>query len=312
MEGATSPRVLVTGTGGFIGSHLVKALLRHGAIVHGLTRAGSDRSRIADLTDLHLHLCDLRDGEGLRAVVRKVRPAAVFHTAIEGVGPGSDPAEMVATNVLGAHHLITCLRETGVERLVVTGGSSEYGRKDAPIVEDDLPEPTSLYGATKAAATLLFQQAAREHGLPVVVLRLFSVFGPGEPAHRLIPTAIRAALCGEELRLTGPGWRRDFVFVDDVVDACLRALSLDGHHGEVMNVGTGRQTSNEDVVALIDRLTGGGLRVVRGVYPPRPTDARFWVANPAKAWRLLGWKPLHGLEEGLAKTIAHFERELAR
>ncbi len=309
---AANPRVLITGVVGFVGSNLARALLEQGAEVHGLARPQSDPSRIADLLSrLHLHPVDLRDRERLQGWILQVRPGTIFHTAIHGVHPDRrDPEEMVATNVLGAHHLIAAARQAGVRRLVVTGGSSEYGHKSRPMSERDLPEPVCLYGATKAAATLLFQQAARESDLPVVILRLFSVYGHGEGEHRLIPTAIRAALARQELRLTGPGWRRDYIFIDDVVHACLRTLELEGHHGEILNIGSGGQTSNEEVVEIIDRLTGGGLRVAHGAYPVHATDARHWVADIGKAKRLLGWEPRHRLDDGLRKTIAWFKSRI--
>lgn len=308
---APGDRCLVTGAAGFIGSHVARALLEGGAEVHALVRPGTDLGRIAGCRPrLHVHRADLRDSEAVSTAWEAARPEVVVHAAIFGVHPGRRGGEeMVATNVLGTHHLLACCRRAGVRRLVVLGGSSEYGRRTAPMKEEDPPEPVSLYGATKAMATLLCQQAARRHGVPVVVLRPFSVYGPGEPRHRLIPTAIRRALDGGPLRLTGPGWRRDFVYVEDVVEAVLRTVALEGHAGEIVNVGSGLQTGNEEVVALVDRLTGGGLEVLAGAYPPHPTDARHWVADVGKAEKVLGWRPRTDLEEGLRRTVAWFSAD---
>jgi nucleoside-diphosphate-sugar epimerase len=139
------------------------------------------------------------------------------------------------------------------------------------------------------------------------VVRLFSVYGPWEARHRLVPQAIRAALTGEELPLTGPELRRDFVFVDDVVDACLRAASVDAALGEAINIGTGVETANEELVAEVERVIGKEVRTRIGAYSARETDSAHWRADISKAKRLLGWEPRYTLAAGLARTAAWME-----
>jgi nucleoside-diphosphate-sugar epimerase len=118
-----------------------------------------------------------------------------------------------------------------------------------------------------------------------------------------VPRAIRAALSGDELPLTAPGLRRDFVFVADVAEACLEAAVRPAIEGEVINVGSGRQVANEELVAEVERAVGRPLRIAPGTYPAHAADRGCWVADIAKARRLLGWTPRHDLAAGLAETV---------
>jgi len=165
----------------------------------------------------------------------------------------------------------------------------------------------AFYGATKAAATLLCLQFARADRRPIVVLRPFSVYGYWELPTRLIPTAIMAALLNQEIALTAAGYRRDWVFIEDLVEACLLTLRAKKVTGEIINVGSGQQWSNDDVVEMVQGLSGRKVSLRVGEYPARPWDTTNWVADNRKAKRLLGWEPRHTLRSGLEKTIAWFQ-----
>ncbi len=265
-------RVLVTGGAGFIGANLVQELLRYGAEVHAIIRPGSYLWRIEKLLPgLYLHAVDMTDREGLKKTVREVSPEIIYHLAARGVAPAfQEHREILRTNILGTFNLLEATAPLDYRLFVHLGGSSEYGAKSGPMRESDCPEPLTFYGAAKAAATLLCQQYARANRRPVVALRAFSVYGPWESPSRLIPTAIRAALGNRELALTVPGYRRDFVFVEDLVEACLLALRAEKASGEIINVGTGEQWSNEEVVDLVQAVTGRRIKVRVGAYPARP------------------------------------------
>ncbi len=281
-----SDRILVTGARGFLGSHLVRVLTESGADVHGLVREEAD----------------LRDADAIRRVVDAARPELVFHLAA-GAGHPSDAAarsELLADTVLGTQNLLETLRPLESVRLVHVGSSLEYGPRSTPMRETDPLAPTTFRGVAKAAATLLVLQS----GLPATVVRPFSVYGPGEQPHRLVPTVVRAAQRGEPIRLTRPGIVRDFVYVDDVVDALLRAAAVPEAIGEVVNAGTGTQTTNEELVARLGTLLGRELDVRVGEYEARPWDTGSWVADTAKAERLLGWTARYDLDAGLARMLA--------
>jgi nucleoside-diphosphate-sugar epimerase len=134
------------------------------------------------------------------------------------------------------------------------------------------------------------------------VLRAFQVYGPDDHPHRLVPTVLRAARAGDMLPLTAPGMRRDWIHVDDVVEACVRvALADELPAGQVLNIGTGRQVANEELVALVERVSGRTVRLAPGAHPGCPWDTSSWVCDPSLARHLLGWEAKVTLEEGLAR-----------
>lgn len=300
-------RAIITGGAGFLGSRLAHRLADMYEDVHLIVRPTSDLSRIADLRHrLNVHTCDLCAVDALDAIVVKVSPEVVFHLAATGAyGPQSE-AHLFRDNVLATYSLLRATNSLRKLRLIHTGSSLEPGPRAEPIRETDPISPQTAYAATKAASTLLVRQAMKDADHSIVILRPFSIYGFGEPAGRLIPTAIRAALSGEPLLLTKPGYTRDFVFVEDVVDAYVASALASNIDGELINVATGCATPNEDVVALVERHVGQPINIVAGAYPVRATDTPFWCADVAKASRLLGWQARHTLDQGIARTVAWF------
>ena len=305
--------VLVTGAGGFIGSNLVRCLLEEGARVHAVARPGGDLDRLRPLLPrLHLHRVDVRDAGGLHDAAQAARPDVCFHLAAAGVlRRNARPDELAEVNAGGTSALLAALAPLRWSRFVHVGGSSEYGPHDRPLCESDEPTPATPYGASKAAATRVARRFAREHARPVVVLRPFSVYGPGEAASRLVPRAIAAAFDRTELPLTAPGYRRDLVHVDDVVEACLLAATRPIAPGDVINLGTGAQWTNEETVAAVAHACGRPIATRPGAYPAHASDTACWVADTAKAERLLGWRARLPLLEGLRRTVAWWRHQRA-
>jgi nucleoside-diphosphate-sugar epimerase len=296
--------IVVTGGAGFIGANLVRRLAALGARVHAVVAPSSPLWRLEDEAAIVLHRADLTDAPALEGVIRRAAPVLVFHLAARGAARhGLGTATLVHANVIGTVNLLEATSRVPLVRFVHVGGSSEYGPHDGPMREDDRLDPITPYGASKAAATLLCRQTARAHGRPIVILRPFSVYGPWESPSRLVPSAIRAAVDGCELPLTAPGYRRDLVHVDDVVDACLAAAAADLPPGEIVNVGTGQEWTNEDVVSAISTVMGRVIRTRPGEYDARLSDTAHWVADVRKAERLLGWTPRRMLREGLEQTV---------
>ncbi|MEW6231238.1 MAG: NAD-dependent epimerase/dehydratase family protein [Chloroflexota bacterium] len=313
MNNLHSKHVLVTGAAGFIGANLVRELLQHGATVHALVRPGTKLWRIADIIpSLNLHIVDLTNRADLQRAVNQIKPEIVFHLAVPSGYPSQPQArvDMLQTSVLGTANLLEAITPIDFHRFVHFGSSLEYGPRNKPLKESDRLEPLTFRGVAKAAATLLCQQFARANRRPVVVLRPFLVYGYWESPARLIPTAIRVALRNEEIDLTAPGYRRDFIFVKDVVESCLLAVQAERVAGEIINVGSGQQRSNEEVVEMVQAVSGQKVRVRVGAYPPRPADTPHWVADIRKAKKLLGWEPRHTLRSGLEKTIAWVRQHL--
>ncbi len=303
--GWAARRVLVTGAGGFIGANLARRLVDEGADVHAVVRPQGDLARLDDIrTRLSVHAADIRDAPAIRAAIRRTMPEVVFHLAASGViDKAAEAADLLAHNAGGALNVLAAAEALSVQRFVHVGGSSEYGPQPHALRESDHLQPATPYGASKATATLAVQQYARERGLPVVVLRPFSVYGPWEAPSRLIPAAVAAALSGTELPLTGPGYRRDLVHVADVVEACLTAAVCPAPPGEVFNVGTGVQWANEEVVTMVARACRRPVRTRVGAYTAHASDTTCWVADTSKARDALGWSARRSLEEGLAETV---------
>jgi nucleoside-diphosphate-sugar epimerase len=300
-------RVLVTGATGFVGANVVRALLHLGSDVHITVQASSDPWRLQDvLPHAETHVASLTDPDALRRVFVRARPAIVLHLATPRGRDEAARTRIFETTVMGAVHLLRLAREFDVQRLVVTGSSLEYCPSDVPLGEEAPVAPTTVHGAAKAAATVLYRQAAQDAGVPVCVLRLFHVYGPWESRHRLLPSAIRAARDGTPLPLTGGAIARDWVFVADVVDALLRAAGL-SRAGELINVGSGQEYSNEAVVRCVAETIGRPVRIAAGAFPRGAADAPHRCADRGKAVRLLGWTPQFSLAQGVRQTAEWFD-----
>lgn len=300
-------RVCVTGATGFVGFNLCRDLAAAGAEVHAVARSGGPGERHTQLIKQgRLHTLDLRDEAAVAACLSDARPSVVFHAAVHNAYRADDPLpEIVGDNVLAVAALIAAIRSLKAPpRLVHLASSTEYGPSNRPHREEHPLQPTTVHGATKAASTLLVLQQARAGLVDAVGLRLFSVYGPWEGEHRLVPSAIRAALDDTALPLTPAGFRRDYVYVGDVVEACLRAAEVREAAGHVINIGSGLQTANEELVQAVALAAGRPVRTIAGAYAPHRFDTSCWVADVERARTLLGWTPRHSLSDGLARTVA--------
>lgn len=301
-----SARALVVGAGGFIGARLVRSLLARGRDVTGVVRPGSSSHRLDDVAgQVELVSADISEPGAIERVVARARPDVVVNLAMPHGHPRTEHARFahLETSVLGTARLVEALAKLGSGRLVQVGSSLEYGLRSAPLSEDDRLAPGTPRGGAKAAATIVGLAWARALDVPACVLRPFSVYGPGEDERRFVPSALRAALEGAELPLTEPGLAHDFVYVDDVVAAIVLALDApDALNGRIVNVATGRQVTNEELVAVVEHVVGRTIRTRSGAYASSPHDSPTWVADVTLARELLGWQAHTTLDEGLRLT----------
>jgi len=308
-------RVLVTGGTGFVGANLCRRLLAEGHAVHLLVRAEHDSWRITEIRgDVTLHEVSLGDPDRLTEGLRQIRPDTVFHLAVHGGYPTQvDARQMIETNLVGTLNLLEACLRADVATVVNTGSSSEYGLKDHAPAENEPVDPDSCYAVTKVSATLLCQFMARKHGLHVPTLRLYSVYGPYEEPSRLMPTLIVHGFHGRLPPLVAPEVARDFVAVNDVCDAYLRAaVCRASEPGPIYNVGSGSQTTVREVVALARARLPITDAPVWGSLPNRQWDTSTWVANTQKIRTELEWSPRISLTSGFEQMIAWLRDDPAR
>ncbi|MGD0272581.1 MAG: NAD-dependent epimerase/dehydratase family protein [Gaiellaceae bacterium] len=298
-------RAIVTGAAGFVAANLVRRLLRDGYEVVATIRPQSDTWRIDGLRDdIDCVELDITDAERVAEVIGRVRPDTIFHLAAHGAYSWQcERRRIFDTNLGGAINVLEAAVTYGVSTAIVAGSSSEYGFKDHSPAETEALEPNSDYAAAKAAATLLAGYFGRSESLDVVTLRLYSAYGPWEDPGRLVPTLVSSALAGRLPPLVDPDVARDFVFVEDAVDAFIRAAEqAKAVTGRIYNLGTGRQTTLREIVEAARRLFGVKEEPVWNTMPQRTWDTKVWVADSARIQTELGWESRTSLEDGLAAT----------
>ena len=301
-------KVLVTGGAGFIGSNLVRALLERGDTVRVLDNFSTgNRANLAGL-EVDIVEGELRSYERVHNATRGVE--VVYHLGALGSVPRSvqDPLTSSAVNVEGTLNVLLAARDEGIRRVVFSSSSSVYGsRADLPVDESMPSDPISPYGVAKLAAERYCVSFSRVYeSFETVVLRYFNVFGPRQSPFSqyaaMVPLFITAVAHGEPVTIFGDGEQsRDFTYVENVVDATLRASEAEGASGRIFNVAAGSPASVNAVADAIGRILGKPVERRHG--PPRPGDIRDSWADVSEAERVLGYRPSIDLEEGLRRTI---------
>ncbi len=298
-------RCLITGASGFVGANLARRLLHDGHEIHAFLRPEHQSWRLQEIAaQLHPHPVDLKNREQVRDAVRRIQPEWVFHLAAHGAYSSQTGFDrMVEVNLMGCVSLIDACAETGIEAFIYTGSSSEYGYKDHPPAENEILEPNSHYAITKSAATHYCQFVARQTGLNAVVVRLYSIYGPYEEPTRLIPTLIVYGMKGTLPPLVSPTTARDFVYIDDAVDALISLAQKPARPGAVYNLCTGSQTSLASVVETARKLMEIPVEPVWSSMGRRSWDTDVWVGSPDAMANEIGWRSQVDFPTGLKGTV---------
>lgn len=316
----THQKVLVTGAGGFIGSHLTERLVALGAKTRALVRYNSagfwgwlDHSPVR--ADIEVIAGDVRDSDTLAQAIQGTD--ILFHlAALIGI-PYSyhSPLSYVRTNVEGTLNVLQIAHNAGVRLVVHTSTSEVYGTaRYIPIDESHPLQGQSPYSASKIAADKVAEAFYLSFGLPVSTIRPFNTFGPRQSARAVIPTIITQALTQSEVRLGNLKPTRDFTYVLDTVEGFVRVAERSAASGQTINIGSGKEVSIGDLATTVLNLIGRDIPVVCVDERIRPenSEVECLVADTNKASEILKWDPQHSLEEGLVKTIEWIQSNLER
>lgn len=309
--------VLVTGAGGFIGSHLTEKLLESGAQVRAFIRynsrkdpgllkllPGENRNR------LELVYGDLRDLDAVQQAMQEIQ--LVIHLGAQISIPYSykHPVDVVGTNALGTLNVLLACRDNRVKRLVHISSSEVYGSAlRTPMDESHPLQGQSPYSASKIAADKLAESFYCSYGTPVVTVRPFNTYGPRQSARAVIPTIIAQALNQEKIRLGNLTTRRDFTYVDDTVNGILQAARVEGIEGETFNLGSGQEIEIGVLAQKILQLIGRPVEIIQEDQRLRPekSEVNRLLSDNSLARARLAWQPLTDLEAGLQNTITWFK-----
>jgi NAD dependent epimerase/dehydratase len=314
-------QVLVTGAGGFIGSHLVERLVSHGYAVRALVHYNSsghwsslEQVSPNCLRSVEVIAGDITDSSQVDEAVRGCQ--IVFHLAALISIPYSyrAPRSYLTTNVIGTANVADACCKTGVNRLVHTSTSEVYGSAQyVPIDEAHPLVAQSPYSASKIAADKVVESFAVSFGLPACIVRPFNTYGPRQSARAIIPTIITQALAGNVVRLGSTAPVRDLTFVTDTADGFIAAGVASTTPGDVVNLGTGEGHSVQQLVDAVARHLGKTLRVETDPQRVRPaaSEVTRLISSNARAAERLCWRPRVSIDEGLEVTIRHIEQHMA-
>jgi len=306
-------KVLVTGAGGFIASHLVEQKVREGAQVRAFVRYNS-RNDLGMLkwispdafAQVEVMQGDLRDNEAVRNAVRGVD--TVFHLGALIAIPYSyvNPREVIDVNIMGTLNVLMAARDFGTRRVVHTSTSEVYGTAQyVPIDEKHPLQGQSPYSASKIGADRIAESFYRSFETPVVTLRPFNTFGPGQSMRAVIPTIIVQALTRDEVKLGSLEPSRDFTFAKDTANGFVKVAEAEGVLGEEINLGNDNTIRIGDLAEKIFKLIGKTPKIVadpQRVRPGKSEVMKLWASNE-KARRMIGWEPRISLDEGLRATV---------
>ncbi|PRR82271.1 NAD-dependent epimerase/dehydratase family protein [Clostridium vincentii] len=301
-------RILVTGGCGFIGSYLVKRLLTEGSKVAIICRAGTKPWRLEDqLENISIYEVDITDSIKVERCIKEICPEIVFHLAAYGVNSAQKEYIKAANiNILGTINILNSLKDTGCKRFINIGSCAEYGdRKD--IMKEDMDlQPVSIYGSSKACATISAHQIARENNIDIITLRPFGIFGGGEERHKVFCHIIMSILEDKEVRLTSCQQLRDYCYIENIIDGLILSAKSE-LKCNIFNIANGSLFPLKYYVDLIFKNMKTNKIPLYGTVESRKNEMWSPSADISKIHNELGWSPRIGLEDGIIKTIKWYE-----
>jgi nucleoside-diphosphate-sugar epimerase len=306
IDGLRGQRVLVTGPTGFIGRHLVRTLAATGATVHLLVEPGTTPDALASGIEVAgISEVDITRPAAVREAIVSAKPQVVFHLAalVSSERTRDQLPRMMAVNHQGVLNILSAAAELPGARVIQMGSCEEYGEGPMPFAEAQRENPLTPYALSKVAATHACLCYHRLGWAQVVVLRPSVVYGPGETRPSFVRSVIDALLAGQAPRTSPAEQTRDFVYVQDVIEACMRAAVRPQAPGRILNICSGREVQLRDALDTIRRIVGQGPAPQIGALPYRENETMRYVASPRLAAETLGWTARTSLEEGVACIV---------
>ncbi len=315
-------RVLVTGAGGFIGSHLTERLVKEGAQVRALVNYNS-RNYFGKLEEVSKKIRmqieivdrDFKYPDSVKEVTKGMD--FIFHLGARISIPHSyvAPRDHIQTNILGTLNFLQAACEHGTEKIITTSTSEVYGTAEYKPIDEKHPiKAQSPYAASKASADLIARSFYLSYKLPVTIIRPFNTYGPRQSDRAVIPTIISQAIAGGKINLGSLEPKRDFTYIEDTVDAFIKTAKCDNSVGEIINIGSRTAVSIRDLMKTIGEVLGKDLesRVELKKERVRPESSEVWLllCDNSKAKELLGWQPKTSLKEGLEKVVEYIRANI--
>jgi nucleoside-diphosphate-sugar epimerase len=310
MGGLEEKKVVVTGATGFVGSNLTAELVNRGAKVSILSRRDVSKSPILKDIRLNAYKCDLLDLSRLKDYLREISPGIVYHLgAVVDLSRSFETAQKcVKANIQGTLNMLNACEDLDLRSFILASTCDVYKSGSIPFREDSEIEPTSPYAISKVASEQLCMFAHENYGIPAVILRLSTVYGPNQKPERLIPYTIISCLKGKGLSFTSGEQTRDLTYVRDIANGIVRASLEKKAVGEIINLGNDKEYKIREIVERIMGIMNCNKKPNFGAIHSRRGEANRWFCDISKAKKILGWKPETDIESGLIKTINWYKK----
>lgn len=311
------PRILVTGAGGFIGARTAQHFSK-AAQVFALVRPGGNQCRLRSsfpngpVGNLKVIPANILDFPALKKICKEVRPDYIFHFAAygnqaehySGKTQSERLREIAEINLMGMTNLLAALEDVPFKLFVNSGSAfAEYGSGNKKFKETQVCAPRTLYGITKAAASMLAEGYGLVSGKKILTTRLSYVYGPGEGLDRVIPTVIEHARKGTVLPLTSLKEKKDFIYIEDVLTAFSKLVSMKRPPTGVMNIGSSIESTLGDVIRIVQKELKTKVCYQEGAYKALSWPGQCWAVDIARARKLLNWKPRVSLNQGIKNSL---------